>query len=81
MEIDDRMPCSRFDELMTPKCDNLDELWPAILTKALIKLFSFKYKLNDYFYETVGDCSIIHALTGYIGENLDTNQYSEGIIN
>jgi len=81
IEIDDRMPCSKYDELLTPKCENIEELWPAIISKALIKLFSYKYKLTDYFYDNIGDCSIIYALTGYIGETLEVKQFNEGKLN
>jgi len=81
VEIDDRMPCTKYDDLLFPKCEKDDELWPALLTKALIKLYSYKYKTDDYFYEQVGDCSIIYALTGYIGEKLNIKQFSEGMIN
>jgi len=71
IEIDDRMLCGKNDELLMPRCENLDEVWPALISKALLKLFSYKYKLQDYFYEEVGDTSIIYALTGYIGEKIE----------
>ncbi len=71
--IDDRMPCGMYEEFLLPKCEMIEEIWPSILTKALIKLFSFKYKCSDYIYEEVGDPSIIYALTGYIGEKFMLN--------
>jgi len=71
VEVDDLIPCGKYEELLLPKCVNLEELWPVILAKALIKLFSFKYKTtNTKMYEEIGDTSIIHALTGYIPEKL-----------
>ena len=68
IEIDDKMPCNKDMEPLIPKCDNLEEIWPAIITKAIIKLFS--YKLNSYKNpeNIIGDVQIIHALTGYFGE-------------
>jgi len=78
IEIDDRMPCNKNEVPIIPKCVVLEELWPAILTKAIIKLFSYKYKLNDYLYETIGDISIINVLTGYIGEKMDSKDLNMG---
>ena len=79
IEIDDRMPCGKNDELLLPKCENDEEIWPAIITKAILKLFSYKFKCDDYFYEQIGDSSIIYALTGYIGEKLNYSEKIEGI--
>jgi len=78
IEIDDRLPCSKIDDILTPRCESLEELWPCLLTKALLKLFSFKYKLQDYFYEEIGDPSILYALTGYVGEKIETKSLVEG---
>ena len=76
--IDDRMPCNMNHELLTPHCEKYEEIWPALISKAILKLFSYKFKNDDYFYEEIGDTSILHALTGYIGEKLVISQYSEG---
>ena len=73
IEIDDTMPCGKYDEMLLPKCQNLEELWPCLISKALIKMFSYKYKTkNITMWEDVGDVSFITALTGYIGEKLLT---------
>jgi len=84
IEIDDRMPCSKFDEFLLPRCENLDELWPAILTKAIIKLFSYKTNKMRYakekFYSEVGDISILYSLTGFVPEHLNLNFMNEGKI-
>lgn len=79
IEIDDRMPCSKYEQFILPKCTSLDEIWPAILTKALLKLFSYKYKMNAYYYEEIGDCSIINALTGFIGEKYELNMSTHSV--
>jgi hypothetical protein len=72
IEIDDSMPCGKYDEMLLPKCPNMEELWPQILGKALLKLFSYKYKTtNPQMWEDIGDCSLITALTGYYGEKLN----------
>ena len=64
IEIDDRMPLSDRDEYFFPKCESLEELWPALLTKALLKLYS--YKIISSGFKEVGDPEPFYALTGYI---------------
>ena len=60
IEIDDTMPCTKYDEFLLPKCESLEELWPALITKALIKLYFPKFlhypnsPLNNYNNEEVG---------------------------
>ena len=48
IEIDDRMPLSIKDEYFFPRCESLEELWPALLTKALMKLYSYKMISNNF---------------------------------
>ena len=64
IEIDDRMPVSNNDEFFFPRCETLEEIWPALLTKALIKLYSYKIISNKYY--EIGDLEPFYALTGYI---------------
>lgn len=73
--IDDRIPCNKAGENLLPRTENVDELWPAILTKALIKLFSYKFKSILYHAHEVGDLHILYALTGYIPENINFNLF------
>ena len=75
IEIDDSMPCNKFDEFFLPKCENLEELWPAILTKALIKLYSYKIVSNSF--KECGDFEPFYALTGYVPEKI--NLYTKGL--
>jgi hypothetical protein len=75
IEIDDSMPCNKFDEFFLPKCENLEELWPAILTKALIKLYSYKIVSNSF--KECGDFEPFYALTGYVPEKI--NLYEKGL--
>ena len=72
IEIDDLMPCSKYDQFYLPRCEMLEEIWPAILTKALIKLYSFKIVSNSF--KECGDYSPFYALTGYIPEMIDINK-------
>ena len=64
IDIDDRMPLSERDEYFFPKCQSLEELWPAILTKALLKLYSYKIISNKFC--EIGDPEPFYALTGYV---------------
>jgi hypothetical protein len=72
IEIDDTMPCNKFDEFYLPRCDYLEELWPAILTKALIKLYS--YKIVSSSFKECGDFEPLYALTGYVPEKINLNE-------
>jgi len=75
VEIDDTMPCSSNDDFLLPKCDKIDVIWPHLITKALLKLYTYEYQNYDYVNEEVGDISIIYALTGFIGENYTPVKY------
>ena len=44
-----------------------------IFTKALIKLYSYKYKCLNYENEEIGDCSILYSLTKYLGVKISNN--------
>ena len=66
IEIDDLILCNRNDyEIYFPQCENINEIWPFLLTKALIKLFSYKYRIDLYDNEEIGDFSHLYALTSY----------------
>lgn len=83
--IDDTIPCNREGDSLFPKCNNFDEFWPSILTKAILKLFSFKYKSSIFSKKVTGDIQIFYSLTGYIPElinfeNLKRNSKKENIL-
>lgn len=71
VEIDDLIPCNKNEDFIFPRCDRLDEIWPALLTKAILKLHSHK-RLSKYCEET-GDLSVLYSLTGFIVEKLLIN--------
>ena len=79
IDIDDRMPCDINGEYIFPRCEDLGELWPALFTKALLKLNIYKVKHPFYSkYEENVDTSYIYALTGYHTEIIkNLNQESE----
>ena len=63
--IDDMMPFTYEDEFIFPGCEDIREIWPALLTKALLKLNIYKYR-HPYYYknEEFNDVSFIYNLTG-----------------
>ena len=72
IEIDDTMPLSKYNLYYLPKCEHLEELWPALLTKAILKLNS--YKLPSFNFSECSDLSVFYALTGYIPEVIEIDQ-------
>lgn len=78
VEIDDRMPCDAKGHVMLPYSENRFEIWPALLTKAIMKLYGYQWAYNDNCESEVGDPAIVHALTGLLPEKVDlTNFQSE----
>lgn len=65
------MPCTEYEEFIFPKCAKLEELWPCILTKALIKLYYFKVNHKSYIIDKIGDGGILYSLLGYVSEKID----------
>ncbi len=86
VEIDDRMPCTKFDEFLFPRCESIEELWPALLTKAICKLYSYKVNKIKFLrdktvpYEN-SDVSVLYSLTGFVPEHLNLNFINEGNLN
>ena len=66
--IDDTIPCNKEGENLLPKCNIFEEFWPMILTKAILKLFSYKFKSTIFSKKVIGDIQLFYALTGYIPE-------------
>ena len=72
--IDDRMPCNRYFEYILPQCKNVEELWPAIFFKGLLKLNMYKIRHPSYYYkEEFMDTNLIYSLTGMQVITLDLN--------
>ena len=77
--IDDRIPCNRYNEYILPQCNLIEEIWPALFIKALIKLNMYKSRHPFYYNnEEFMDNSLIYELTGMHSFILDMN---ESIIN
>ncbi len=71
VEVDDRIPCNSKGHIMLPHSENIFEIWPALLTKAIIKLYGYQWAYKDNCENEVGDPSIVHALTGLLPERVD----------
>ena len=73
--IDDRIPCNRNHEYFLPKCNLIEEIWPALFIKGLIKLNMYKSRHPFYFCnEEFNDNSLIYELTGMHSFILDMNK-------
>ena len=82
IEIDDRIPCNRDGDYIFPRCENLEEIWPALYTKALLKLNVFKVKHPSYSQnEENVDTNFIYAMTGYHAEIIQGLSNEEQIQN
>uniref|UniRef100_A0A0L8HBT7 Calpain catalytic domain-containing protein n=1 Tax=Octopus bimaculoides TaxID=37653 RepID=A0A0L8HBT7_OCTBM len=64
--IDDTLPFSK-DKLLLPTTTQPHELWPMLLTKALLKVASLNYTLNCGSNE-IGEFNVLHTLTGWLPE-------------
>ena len=72
--IDDRVPCNINSEFILPQCEAIEEIWPAIFFKGLIKLNMYKIRHPSYYFnEEFMDTNIIYALTGMQVITLDLN--------
>ena len=78
IEIDDTFPVNKGTyENYFPLSEDKNEIWPLILTKALIKLYSYKYKCDNYENEEIGDSSILYSLNKYLGVKVNNNTFFE----
>jgi hypothetical protein len=72
VEIDDRMPCSNKGQPILPRTCDHNEIWPQLLMKALLKVYSYKWYAANCMYDSeIGDGSIVYSLTGLIPETID----------
>lgn len=72
--IDDKIPFTSDDEFIFPGCEAVEEIWPILFTKALIKLNLYKHRHpNFYKQEEFTDISVIYNLTGKFVATYDLN--------
>ncbi|KAK7107723.1 hypothetical protein V1264_015593 [Littorina saxatilis] len=65
--VDDLLPFDENNQLLLPATTLSHELWPMLLTKAIIKVASLDYSGGNPGME-FGDITIIHSLTGWLPE-------------
>ena len=71
VEIDDRIPCSNKGQPIFPRTTDHNEIWPQLLMKAVLKVYSYKwFSANCQYDNEIGDGSIVYALTGLIPEKV-----------
>lgn len=73
--IDDTMPIdSNTGNFILPQCNSLEEMWPYLITKSILKLYSHRIiSINnglDTLENFLSDTSVIYSLTGYLGEKI-----------
>ncbi|KAM4042962.1 androglobin isoform 2-T2 [Anomaloglossus baeobatrachus] len=64
--VDDTLPFSEDDKLLLPATACEAELWPMLLSKAIIKLASVD--TNGFSKRELGEFTVLHALTGWLPE-------------
>ncbi|XP_045150509.1 androglobin [Echinops telfairi] len=69
--IDDFLPFDEENNLLLPATTNDIELWPMLLSKAIIKLANVDIHAADR--RELGEFTIIHALTGWLPEVISLN--------
>ncbi|XP_066478849.1 androglobin [Tiliqua scincoides] len=64
--VDDSIPCNEDNYILLPVTTCEIELWPLILSKAIIKLAN--NDINELGKRELGEFTVLHALTGWIPE-------------
>jgi len=78
IEIDDKIPCDTRMKPLFARTSNPQELWPQLLMKALLKVYSYKWYSESAQYEKeIGDGSIIYSLTGLIPEYIPMKDFDK----
>ncbi|XP_073528793.1 androglobin [Phyllobates terribilis] len=71
--VDDTLPFSEEDKLLLPATACEAELWPMLLSKAIIKLASVD--TNGFAKRELGEFTVLHALTGWLPEVIPLQNY------
>lgn len=78
VEIDDRMPCSIKGQPILPRTSDHNEIWPQLITKAVMKVYSYKwYAANCQYDAEIGAGTIVYSLTGLIPEHIKIDSMDE----
>ncbi|TGZ64002.1 hypothetical protein CRM22_006592 [Opisthorchis felineus] len=68
--VDDVVPFDADKNMLLPQSRLSHELWPMLLTKALLKIASLSFCTGDSSRKEFGDFSAIHALTGWLKQTI-----------
>ena len=71
--IDDFLPFDEENNLLLPATTYEFELWPMLLSKAIIKLANVDIHVAER--RELGEFTVIHALTGWLPEVISLHQY------
>jgi Calpain family cysteine protease len=78
IEIDDVFPFDGFSfRFLYPMAEYANMLWPLILTKALYKLFAFKWKYNNI-KDEIGEGAVLYSLTGLLPCTFNLGNMNKG---
>uniref|UniRef100_A0A8C5QPX2 Androglobin n=1 Tax=Leptobrachium leishanense TaxID=445787 RepID=A0A8C5QPX2_9ANUR len=78
--VDDTLPFSEDNKLLVPATPCEGELWPMLLSKAIIKLASVD--TNGFTKKELGEFTGMHSLTGWLPEVIPLqNEYSNEVWN
>ncbi len=61
--------CNSLNEYIFPRSTRIEEIWPGLLTKAILKIYSNQIRNTGSFNE-IGELSVIYSLTGFIPEHV-----------
>ncbi|XP_068088088.1 androglobin isoform X3 [Hyperolius riggenbachi] len=78
--VDDTLPFNKDDKLLLPATTCEAELWPMLLSKAIIKLASID--TNEFEKYELGEFTVLHSLTGWLPEVIPLqNDYLDKVWN
>lgn len=75
--VDDSIPFDDNDRLLLPSTNQQHELWPMILTKALLKIAAIDYGSGSPYLD-FGDFNVIECLTGWVPETIPLQRGYQG---
>ncbi|KAF8565304.1 hypothetical protein P879_07424 [Paragonimus westermani] len=77
--VDDQIPFDEDNLMLLPQSRQPHELWPMLLTKALLKIASLDYG-GSLFCTEFGDFSAVHCLTGWLKHTIVIKSRSSEMI-
>lgn len=66
VEVDDKMPVSLRGTCKFPRSVHKGEIWPCLLSKAVVKLLALTENVTEKGYNLIGSGLVVYALTGML---------------